>query len=135
VAADLRGDLLGAETDLAVADARWLSPLPLWTGLLAGPFAWACDLMVSYALVKWACSTQRELLLHLISPACLALVLGGTYVSWSALRQTPGDLPTDRGDPLARARFMAILGLTSNVLFALTIVAGAIPRGMLDACR
>ena len=117
------------------ADLRWLSPLPLWSGLLAGPFAWACDLTVSYALVKWTCSSQRELLLHLISPVCLALVIGGAWISWRALGHTPREVATDSGMPLARARFMAVLGLTSNALFALTIVAGAIPRWMLDACQ
>ena len=25
---------------------RWLSPLPLWTGILAGPLAWALDLTI-----------------------------------------------------------------------------------------
>jgi hypothetical protein len=117
------------------ADLRWLSPLPLWTGLLAGPFAWACDLTVSYAIVKWTCSSRRALLLHLISPVCLALVLAGAAVSWLALGRTPREVPTDSGLPLARARFMALLGLTSNALFALTILAGAIPRWMLDACQ
>lgn len=30
---------------------------------------------------------------------------------------------------------MAILGLTTSALFALTIVAGAIPSWVLDACQ
>jgi hypothetical protein len=115
-------------------DNRCLSPLPLWTGVLAGPVAWALDLWLSYALVKWTCSSQRSLLMHLISPACLALVVGGAVVSWWALRRTSGQTTTDAGDPLARARFMAMLGFTSSALFALTIVAGAIPRWVLDAC-
>jgi hypothetical protein len=126
---------LGAQADLVSGDLRWLSPLPLWTGLLAGPIVWAADLTVSYALVKWTCSSQRSLLLHLISPISLALVAGGAVISWLAFRQTGADLPTDAGDPHARARFMAILGLTANALFALTIVAGAIPRWVLDACQ
>jgi hypothetical protein len=135
MAANLRGDLLGAETDLASGELRWLSPLPLWTGLLAGPVVWATDLTASYALVKWTCSSQRNLVLQMISPVCLALVAGGALVSWLAFRQTAADLPTDVGDPRSRARFMAILGLTSNALFALTIVAGAMPRWVLDACQ
>jgi hypothetical protein len=126
---------LGAQTDIAAGDLRWLSPLPLWIGILAGPAAWACDLGVSYALVKWTCSSQRDLLIRLISPASLAVVAGGAVVSWLALRRTAADLPTDSGDPRARARFMAILGLSSNALFAVTIVAGAIPRWVLDACQ
>ena len=36
---------------LRPGDARWLSPLALWTGILAGPAAWALDLSISYALV------------------------------------------------------------------------------------
>ena len=120
---------------VVAGELRWLSPLPLWTGILAGPIAWALDLGVSYALVKWTCSSQRHLLMHLISPACLALVAGGAAVSWWALRRTAGQPATDAGDPLARARFMAMLGLTSSALFALTIAAGAIPRWMLDACQ
>jgi hypothetical protein len=126
---------LGAPSDIAAGDLRWLSPLPLWIGILAGPVAWAFDLGVSYALVKWTCESQRDLLIHLISPASLALAAGGAVVSWQALRHTAADVPTDGGDARARARFMAILGLTSNALFAVTIVAGAIPRWVLDACQ
>jgi hypothetical protein len=126
---------LGAQTDLTIAEGRWLSPLPLWIGILAGPIAWAFDLSVSYSLVKWTCSSQRYALLHLITPAALALVTGGAAVSWLAVRRTSADSPTDGGNPRQRARFMAVLGLTSNALFAVTIVAGAVPRWVLDACQ
>jgi hypothetical protein len=125
---------LGAQTDLA-GDLRWLSPLPLWIAILAGPAAWAFDLCVSYALVKWTCLSQREAVLHLMTLGSLALVTGGAVVSWFALRRTASNLPTDGGDPRQRARFMAILGLTSSALFALAIVAGAVPRWVLDACQ
>lgn len=125
---------MGSQAVVA-SDRRWLSPLPLWTGILAGPVVWALDLCVSYALVKWTCSSQRTLLMHLISPVCLALVLGGAAVSWLALRRTSGHPATGGGSPLAREHFMAVLGLTSSALFALTIVAGAIPRWVLDACQ
>jgi hypothetical protein len=126
---------LGAETDLTASDVRWLSPLPLWTGILVGPVAWACDLGISYALVKWSCATQRALPLHLITLAALAIVAAGAAVSWRALQHTSPALPTDGGSSRARARFMAILGLTSSALFAATVVAGAIPRWVLDACQ
>jgi hypothetical protein len=117
------------------ADLRWLAPLPLWSGILAGPVAWALDLMVSYALVQWTCSTQRQGLLHLISFAALALVFCGAVTSWLALQRTAAGAATDGGQPRQRARFMAVLGLASCALFAVTIVAGAIPRWMLDACQ
>jgi hypothetical protein len=126
---------LGAQTDLTIAEGRWLSPLPLWIGILAGPVAWAFDQSISYSLVKWTCSSHRYALLHLMSPAALALVTGGAAVSWLAVRRTSADSPTDGGNPRQRARFMAVLGLTSNALFAVTIVAGAVPRWVLDACQ
>jgi hypothetical protein len=132
MAGDLRGDLLGAETDV---DVRWITPLPLWTGLLAGPVAWALDLTASYALVKWTCSNQREPVLHGISVLALLIVAGGALVSFAAWRQTAADTPTDGGAPRQRAHFMAILGLTSNALFALTIIAKTIPTWVLDACQ
>jgi hypothetical protein len=135
VAANLRGDLLGAEADLSPGDLRWLAPLPLWAGILAGPAAWAVDLALSYALVKWTCLGQREAVLHVITLGSLAVVATGAVVSWFALQRTKPDVPTDGGDPRQRARFMAILGLTSSALFALTIVAGAIPSWVLDACH
>jgi hypothetical protein len=119
---------------LTAADLRWLSPLPLWTGILAGPLAWAFDLGVSYALVKWTCVTNREAVLHLVTLASLVVVAGGAVVSWLARRRTAADLPTDGGTPRQRAHFMVILGLTSSALFALAIVAIAIPLWVLDAC-
>lgn len=113
----------------------WLSPLPLWTGILAGPIAWAFDLTASYALVKWTCLTDREALMHLPTIASLAAVAAGAMVSWLSLLHSADAGPTDGGEPRQRAHFMAIVGLTSCVLFALTIVAGAIPRWILDACQ
>jgi hypothetical protein len=113
---------------------RWLSPLPLWVGLLSGPTAWALDLGISYALVKWACAADRSHSLRLLSVAALVMVAGGALLSWQALRTSRGE-PDDGGTPRQRARFMAVLGLTSSALFTLAIVASAVPRWMLDACQ
>jgi hypothetical protein len=126
---------LGAETDLTAGDRRWLSPLPLWTGILAGPVAWATDLCVSYPLVKWSCVSQRQGVLQLIPFAALAVVAGAALLSWTALRRTASDGPTSGGGWRQRARFMAVLGLTSSALFTVTIVGLAIPRWVLDACQ
>jgi len=135
VAADLRSDLLGTAADVDARDLRWLAPLPLWSGILAGPIAWALDLGVSYALVKWVCATRHEEVLHAITLGALALVCVGAVLSWLALQQTATDEPTDGGRPRQRARFMAVLGLTVSALFALQIVAGAVPRWFIDACQ
>jgi hypothetical protein len=107
----------------------------LWTGILAGPIAWALDLTASYALVKWTCLSQRESVLHGITLAALAMIGVGALFSFLALQATSADRPEDGGRPRQRARFMAMLGLASCALFALTVVAGAIPRWVLNACQ
>jgi hypothetical protein len=126
---------LGAKAAVETSGVRWLTPLPLWTGILAGPLAWAFDLMASYAVVKWVCVTRNYSVLPLITAASLAVVSGGAIISWTALMRTANDVPTDGGRPRQRARFMAVLGLASCSLFALQIMAGAIPHWVLDACQ
>jgi hypothetical protein len=125
---------LGAQVDIE-SQLRWLTPLPLWAGILAGPLAWAFDLTASYALVKWVCVSRNDALLHAISLISLAIVCGGAALSWVALRQTVNDVPLDGGQPRQRARFMALVGLTSSAFFVLVIVAEAIPNWVLDACQ
>jgi hypothetical protein len=126
---------LGAETVVNAGDVRWLTPLPLWTGILAGPIVWAFDLMASYSVVKWVCHTKAYGVLSLITIASLAVVVAAAVISWTALMRTANDIPTDGGRPRQRARFMALLGLASSALFALQILAGAIPHWVLDACQ
>lgn len=126
---------MGAQSAVDTGDIRWLTPLPLWTGILAGPVAWAVNLMASYAVVKWVCYTSRYGVLQLITVASLAVVVGGAAISWAAFMRTSNDEPTDGGRPRQRARFMAVLGLASCSLFALQIIAGAVPHWVLDACQ
>ena len=126
---------MGAQTDVTAGDVRWITPLPLWTGILAGPVAWSINLAVSYALVKWSCVARREDVLHLLTAAALLLVAGGAAVSWWAFQRTRADIPEDGGGPRQRARFMAMLGLASSAFFALATAALAIPWWVLDACH
>ena len=135
MAANLRGDLLGAEADLTAADVRWLTPLPLWIGILAGPVIWAADLTLSYALVPWACSTRQFAVLHLVTLGSILVVIGGAWIAWLAYQQTQGAGRNDGGRPRERARFMAVLGLASSALFLVAILANDMPRWVLHACR
>jgi hypothetical protein len=107
----------------------------LWIGILAGPIAWASDLLVRYALVHWSCGTQETTVLKLISAVSLLLVVCGGIVAWRAFRQTPSWAQTDGGRPVDRGRFMAMLGILSSSLFAVVVVAGAMPQWVLDACH
>jgi len=126
---------LGSSTDLTAGDLRRLSPLPLWTGILTGPIAFAGNLTATYALVKWVCATDREGVLHLISFVALLLVVGAAWISWIALKRSPAGVETEAGTPEARAHFMALLGLASSAFFIIVIVANAYPQWVLDACQ
>ena len=101
------------------------SPVALWSGILAGPIAWALDLFVSYAVVKWTCLTQRHWVFNAFTLSALAIVALGATLSWNQLQRTTHH----------RARFMAILGLTACALFGATIAANAIPHWVIDACQ
>ena len=126
---------MGAENALDAGPARGVTPWALWIGLFAGPAAWALDLTVSYALVPRACDTHSPGTLQLLSIASLTIAAGAAATSWWALGRTSNHGPTDGGRPGQRARFMAVLGLASSALFALQIIAGAVPHWVLDACQ
>jgi hypothetical protein len=113
---------------------RTLTPFALWAGIVAGPAAWAADLTLSYALVKPACESARHGVLQAITGGSLLVIAGGVFFSWRALQAAGIDGPTDGGSELQRARFMAVLGLATGALFTVQVLAGAVPRWVLDAC-
>jgi hypothetical protein len=133
MAANLRGTVLGSKGD--VAGAAPPGTAVLWTGLLAGPLAWAADLMVRYGLVQWSCGTQQTIVIKLISLMTFLVVVGGGIVAARAYARIPSAAPTDGGRPIDRSRFMAIGGMLTAGLFAVVIIASAIPPWVLDACR
>jgi hypothetical protein len=107
----------------------------LWSGIFAGPVAWAVDLTLSYSLVQWTCGGGPPVVLHLITLFSLAVIAAGAFGAWRALQLAPSGAPTDGNRPDQRGRFMAVLGLAMCAFFALVVVAGAVPRWVLDACQ
>ena len=125
-------------TDVNVA-RRWFDGPPgiaaQWAGILAGPAAWLLDLQVSYAIVQWVCGGGPYVVLHLVTLGSLLIAAAGAFASFTALQRAAGPEREDGSQPDERGRFLAILGLVSCAYFALVIVAGAVPRLVLDACR
>ncbi len=109
-------------------------PLALWTGILGPPIVWYADLTISYPLVYHACQSGSMLWLHVVTALALLLVAGSGLTAWSCLQAVPADAPTQGGWPVDRGRFMALVGLASTALFALAVVAQAIPRWILGPC-
>ena len=120
---------------LLTFDHRLPSPFWLWAGIFAGPIAWAADLSVSYAAVKWVCATQHYTLLYLTTGLAVGVATSAAMLSWAFVQQTEDAGPTAGGTPAQRARFMAQCGVASSVFFAIATLALGIPRWVLDACH
>ena len=118
---------------MAGSRTRWASRC-YGRRILAGPIAWAIDLTASYAIVKWTCSSQHTMVLHLITLGALLLIAAGAAASFSALQRTPEQAIDNGPRPFDRGRFMAHLGLLLSAMFAVVVIANAIPRLVLDAC-
>jgi hypothetical protein len=118
VAAYLRGDLLGAKTDLK-----------LWTGILAGPTAWIFQLALMYPIAQLTChagfAPQHPGTLHAISIGALVAIALGAFLPWP-LRHVEAD---------QRVRFMAQLGLLLCALFTFVVLATWLPPFILNKCE
>src|SRR2546426_2864705 len=109
--------------------------LALWLGLLTAPLAWLVNLLLSYTLVLWACSTGRQYTLHLVTLAMLLVAAGGGCMAWRAWRQAGREWHDEAGGVLPRSRFMAAMGILLSSLFVLVILAQGIPSFVLSACE
>jgi hypothetical protein len=105
--------------------------LALWTGLAAGPLAWAALLQVNYALSYVACERRQIWMLHVATAAALVLVGAGAFTVWLA---APPLIGVTSGTGEGRARFMALAGLALCAGFAVVIVATEIPVLVLHPC-
>ena len=104
------------------------SSVALWTAILAGPFAFAADLQLRYALVQWACYNHSSWVLVAIAAALMLLPIGGAIICW---RYSPAPAEDRVG---GRVYFMAMGGFILNCAFILAIIANAIPSFFLRAC-
>lgn len=96
----------------------------LWLGVFAGPIAFLLTLQAKYALVDYVCRNRAAWLMWLITIAGLVLCAIGAI---AARRGWVSDA--------TRVRFMAIAGLALSTMFALAIIAMAIPDLFLGACE
>ncbi|TFV88417.1 hypothetical protein E4K72_21995 [Oxalobacteraceae bacterium OM1] len=115
-----------SDTSLAVSRAS------LWFGILATPFAWSTQELVSYMLASTLCGLRAEGLAGgrayalstpfvAVTAATLALGLVGAWVAhanWRKVRAQRRHAGLDRaGIGIERARFLARCGLINAVVF------------------
>ncbi len=105
-----------------------------WLAALAGPVAWAADLEAVYALAPRSCVSGRAML-HLVT--FLGLAAAGLGALVAALNRASFGRAIDaddRGSAAAQIRFLSAIGLMSNPLFSLIIVAQWLAILLLDPC-
>jgi hypothetical protein len=107
-----------------------------WTGLLAGPAAWALQMQVGYTLVPWACAHDVQAVsLHAVTVVALLLTAIGGFISWRSWRRAGREWPEDEGGATARSRFMAVSGLIISAMFFLVILMQGIASFILHPCQ
>lgn len=96
--------------------------IALWTGVFAGPIAWAIDEVIGYTATPHACSTGHMYLLHALTVAMLVLCAVGFLAAWES-RMSPDDagvsIPNDASEQ--RRMFMANGGMFLSIGFAIVI--------------
>lgn len=107
----------------------------LWASMLAGPLAFAVNLQVGYALVKWACSREQEFVLGLVALIALATTAWGAWLGWSSLAKVRDAADEQGGRHIDRSYFMAVIAIGLNLILALQIAASAFPVFVLSPCE
>lgn len=103
-----------------------------WTGLLAGPTAWALHMQANYSLVAWACKNGGEIVIHLVTVAALLITAVGAFAAWRAWQQGRAE---EADGEVSRTHFMGALGLLVSLMFLLVIIAQAIPSFVFHPCQ
>lgn len=99
------------------------SSVVLWFALLTPALAWAVDLQLRYALIRWACANHRGWMLTLFSAPLLLLAIVCAVIGW---RYANDDHP--------RVKFMALGALALGFAFSLAIIAATLPDFFLRPC-
>jgi hypothetical protein len=102
------------------------SSVSLWSGIFAGPFAWALVFQVKYALVDYICRNRAFWIPWAMLVVGLLICAFGAF---EARRGGQASVPVPQ-----RARFMSIAGMALSISFAVFLIAMAIPHLFLGEC-
>jgi len=101
------------------------SSVALWTGILAGPVAWAIVFELKYALIDYACRNHAHWLFWIFVAGGLLICAYGAFSGWRG----------KAADASPRAQFMGIAGIALSIAFAVFIIAMSIPDLYLRPCE
>jgi hypothetical protein len=105
-----------------------------WSGVLGGPIVWLIFLQVNYMLTPSAYLSQNKTMLAIVTVIALFGTMASAFAAWRAWQRSGATSLTEEGDAIGRSRFMALSGIGLSALFALVVLASAIPIIFLGAC-
>jgi hypothetical protein len=111
-----------------------MSLIALWTGILGGPLIWLCYLQISYMLAPSACVSGNKAVLGIATAIALFGTLCAAFAAWRVWHQAGTTAGREEGGAVGRSRFMAVSGMGLSALFALVVLASAVPIIFLGAC-
>jgi hypothetical protein len=122
---------------------RRAGALLLWFAVLGGAVAWAVHLMAAWGTEELTCAaghrsisgTSLTVVLVLMVAIPGAVALASLAVAWRAWRQTRGIRDGDGERRLDRARLLAIVGISANLLFVAIILLDAIALAVFPPCQ
>lgn len=125
----------------------------LWFGLLGAPAAWLVTEFLGYLLAARSCEAGRNginaygvgnppVVVGVLALLMLAIAAAAAWVAGGTLRRlgarpgaaAAGRPGVDQSAEWGRARFMALAGVLTGVLFALGIVLIGLPPFLVRAC-
>jgi hypothetical protein len=105
-----------------------------WPPLFVPPLTFLALVTIAYAMVPWACETERRAPLHLAALLALAIAGGCTLLAWRNWRDTDVLPPTDEAEPPVPTRFLTVLGLMLSALMCVAIAALWLTQIALTPC-
>jgi hypothetical protein len=124
---------------------RWKEDLLLWTGMVVPPTAWMIQLFALYMLEDFISCTPGSqtpgaifgfgvrtlaILITVVLAAATAAAGSISYRLWQKMRAEPEEITA-----AGRARWMAIAGIMSSLLFLAIIVIKVAPPLLIGACQ
>jgi hypothetical protein len=115
----------------------------LWFAVLGGAVAWAVHVMAAWSTEELTCAaghrsisgTSLVLVLVLMSAVPGAVALAALGVSWRAWLQTSHNRDREDGRRLDRARLLAVVGMSANLLFIAIIAFDAVAIAVVPPCQ
>jgi hypothetical protein len=105
-----------------------------WPALLVGPLLALADQSLAYALVGWSCANQSVAALHAVYGVSLAIALVLVFFAARDWLAAGPRVPDTAGDPVTRARFVALVAMLAGGLSAVVIFGQWIAVWMLSPC-